>query len=132
QTDANRASDNAVNVAKTGVGIQGMYYAGRPSNDPDLLNALNYIDARWANQAGGQSFACGNGTYNKGCAYGMFNVFKGLKLYGIATLPSVNRPAGSVGDPDDWYADYVDYLLSTQTAPTTTAGGNWADLYFSS
>jgi hypothetical protein len=77
---------------------------------------------------------CGNGKQNKGCGYGMFNTFKALKLYGIATLPNVNRPAGSVGDPDDWHADYVDYLIANQTAPLTTTGGQWQSpqMYFSS
>ena len=38
----------------------------------------------------------------------MFNVFKGLKLYGIKTLPGVNRPAGLGLGANDWYADYVE------------------------
>ena len=32
--------------------------------------------------------------HNKGHAYGMFNAFKGLKLYNIQTLPGVGRAAG--------------------------------------
>jgi hypothetical protein len=75
----------------------------------------------------GSSSACYNGKYNKGCGYGMFNTFKGLKLYGIATLPSVNRPATAIGDPDDWYADYVDYLVANQQNPTTLTGGGWSN-----
>ena len=72
------------------------------------------------------TFACSSGTYNKGCAYGMFNVFKGFKLYGILTLPGVGRAAGPGAIPaNDWYADYVDWLLANQTSPTTQAGGNW-------
>jgi hypothetical protein len=133
QADANRASSYAVNVAKAGVGVQGMFFAGRPNTDPDFLLAQTYIGNRWNNQALGQSFACGGSTYNKGCAYGMFNVYKGFKLFGVTTLPGVNRAAGpGTILADDWYADYVDYLVANQTAPTSTTGGNWSALYFSS
>jgi PKD repeat protein len=141
QANGNRASNSSVNVAKTGVGVQGIFFAGRPGTDPDLALAKQYIGAGWQNQnpvvtpAGTtfQSFVCGNGTYNKGCSYGMYNVFKGFKLFGIQTLAGVNRAAGPGPIPsDDWYADYVDWLLANQTLPTTTTGGNWNALYFSS
>ena len=82
-------------------------------------------------QAGDYTDTCGFNKMNKGCAYAMFNVFKGLKLFGVTTLPSVNRPAGSVGDPDDWYADYEDWLVANQTSPTSTSGGHWAGMTFS-
>jgi hypothetical protein len=36
-----------------------------------------------------------------------------------------------VGDPDDWYADYVDWLIANQTNATMSGGGNWAPLGFS-
>jgi hypothetical protein len=62
----------------------------------------------------------------------MFNVFKALKLHGITTLPNVNRPAGSVGGVDDWYEDYVDWLLANQQAPTNSGGGHWSTMSFSS
>jgi hypothetical protein len=133
QADGNRASNNAVNVAKTGVGIQGMFFVGRLGTDPDLQNALKWISDRWnvttSTPGGtlGQDFVCSNGTFNKGCAYGMFNVFKGLKLYNVQTLPGVARAAGPGTIPaNDWYADYVDFLVANQTNPTTPTGGNWA------
>lgn len=135
QADANRASNNAVNVAKAGVGVQGMFFAGRLDTDPDFALAKTYIGNRWNNQALGQSFACfsGGGQFNKGCAYGMFNVFKGFRLFGVQTLAGVGRPAGPGTIPsDDWYADYVDWLVANQTAPNTLAGGNWGSLGFSS
>lgn len=138
QANGNRASNSSVNVAKTGVGVQGMFFAGRPDTDPDFLLAKTYIGNRWNNQALGQSFACGSSTYNKGCAYGMFNVFKGFKLYGVQTLAGVGRAAGPGTIPaDDWYADYVDWLVTNQTNPTSSTGGQWAgaganNLHFSS
>ena len=125
QANANRASNSSVNVAKAGVGVQGMFFAGRLATDPDLALAKTYIGDRWANQPLGQSFVCGNGTYNKGCAYGMFNVFKGFKLFGIQTLAGVGRAAGPGLIPtNDWYADYVDWLVANQTNPTSTTGGS--------
>lgn len=133
QADANPNSNNSVNVAKTGVGLQGMFFGGRPAGDSDVTDAKQWISDRWTSLAGGQSFICGNSTYNKGCAYGMFNVFKGLKVYAVQTLPGVGRAAGPGAIvANDWYADYVDWLIANQTAPTTTAGGNWGPLYFSS
>ncbi len=127
QADANRASNNSVNVAKTGVGLQGMFFGGYPAGHADVTNAKTWISDRWNNQATGQSFVCQNGTYNKGCGYGMFNVFKGLKLYGVQTLPGVARLAGPGAIPaGDWYADYVDYLIANQTSPTSTSGGSWS------
>jgi hypothetical protein len=138
QADNNRASNNAVNIAKTGVGVQGMFFTGRPTTDADFVNARDWISAGWNNNnpvlGVSQSFICtGGGGFNKGCAYGMFNVFKGFKLYGVETLPGVGRPAGPGPIPaNDWYADYVDWLLANQTNPTTTSGGNWFPLKFSS
>lgn len=139
QADNNRASNSAVNIAKTGVGVQGMFFAGRPTSNADFVAARNWIGAGWNNQnpvlGVGQSFACfsGGGQFNKGCAYGMFNVFKGFKLYGVETLDGVGRAAGPGSIPaNDWYADYVDWLLANQTSPTATSGGNWASLGFSS
>jgi hypothetical protein len=56
----------------------------------------------------------------------MFNVFKALKLYGIQQLPGIGRPAGPGSIPvDDWHADYEDYLVANQNAPTATTGGGW-------
>ena len=46
--------------------------------------------------------------------------------------PGVTRPAGPGAQPaGDWYADYQDWLVSNQSSPATTAGGNWGTLFFS-
>jgi hypothetical protein len=132
QSDNNPNSANAVNVAKAGVGLQGMYFAGIPVGDARVQNAQTYLSNRWNEQnpvslGTTQSFVCQNGRYNKGCGYGMFNVFKGFKLYGVSTLAGVGRAAGPGTIPaDDWYADYVDWLVANQTNPTTQTGGQWA------
>jgi hypothetical protein len=133
--DNSRLAENNPNIAKTGVGIQGMFWTGRPASDTDAQHAATYISDRWNTttaNAMGQVFNCSNGTFNKGCSYAMFNVFKGLRFYGIQTLPGVSRPAGP--GPivaNDWYADYVDYLLANQTNPTSTSGGSWGTLGWS-
>jgi hypothetical protein len=133
QADGNPASPYYPNIAKTGVGIQGMFFAGRPSSDTDLAHAKVWMANDWNNHSLSQ-YNCGNGTDNKGCGYGMFQTFKGLKLYGVATLPGIGYtpPAGTTSiAADDWYADYVDYLVSTQTSPTSTSNGSWSGMYFS-
>jgi len=132
QSNSNSASPSSVNVAKAGVGLQGMFFGGLALGAARAQNALTYIGNRWNEQnpvslGTTQSFICQGGRFNKGCGYAMFNVFKGFKLYGISTLPGVGRAAGPGAIPaDDWYADYVDWLLQFQTNPTTQTGGNWA------
>ncbi len=94
----------------------------------------SYINGWWSGAGGiGGNYAnCGGGGGNKGCGYAMFNNFKGLKLQGITTLPNVLRPAGPGSQPaNDWYADYQDWLVTNQSSPATTAGGNWGAMAFS-
>jgi hypothetical protein len=95
---------------------------------PNVVNSLAAANARWTglNFAGDYLDSCGSNKQNKGCAYAMFNLFKGLKLQGITTLASSTRGAGPGPIPaGDWYAEYVDWLLDNQTSPTTTTGGGW-------
>jgi hypothetical protein len=127
--DNQPASPNSPNLAKAAIGLQGLFYAGEDTSDPRVQAGLNYISARWNSTALGQTFHCSNNsTTNKGCSYGMFNTFKALKLLGVQTLPGVNRPAGPGPIPaNDWYADYVDWLLANQQAANTTAGGHWGN-----
>jgi hypothetical protein len=142
QSDGVPTSAGSVNVAKAGVGVQGLFFGQVPLADARTQNALTYIGNRWNEQnpvslGTTQGFVCPNGRFNKACGYAMFNVFKGFKLYGVSTLAGVNRAAGPGAIPaDDWYADYVDWLLGFQTNPTTQTGGHWAtagnDLFFSS
>jgi uncharacterized repeat protein (TIGR01451 family) len=136
QVDGDPSSDGSPNVAKTGIGLQGLYFTGVDVADPRVQRALTYIGNRWNDPGAGDDFFCGNGTHNKGCGYAMFNVFKGLKLYGIDTLSGVTRSAGPGAIPaGDWYADYVDFLVASQVNPTSTTGGQWATgspgMYFS-
>lgn len=129
--DKNTAGGVGPDMARAGVGLQAMFYAG----DNTLVNAAKTsIINRWSGTAlpGDYALTCGNYITtvpgnNKGCAYSMYNVFKGLKLQGIQTLPGIGRPAGPGAIPqDDWYADYQDWLVQHQHLPTNTAGGDWA------
>ncbi|MGB2714715.1 MAG: PASTA domain-containing protein [Vicinamibacterales bacterium] len=130
--DGNPAFNNIRNMVKAGVALQALFYADIIGlGDSRVLASRNAANLRWLAQPSGDSYPCGNG-HNKGCAYAMFNVFKGLKLQGVTTLPNVTRPAGPGNIPaSDWYADYVDWLLTNQSAPTTLTGGDWPTLNFS-
>jgi hypothetical protein len=123
--------NNSPGVQKVGVGLQGLFFIGELTG-ARVTAVTNNINSWWTGSGGigSNSWSCGS-FVNKGCAYSMFNNFKGLKLHGITTLPNVNRPAGSVGDPDDWYMDYQDWLVANQTTPNTTAGGQWSTMGFS-
>jgi len=127
QVDNNPASDSNTNDAKTGIALQGLAFLGTAVNDPKVVASMNYVTRNWNSMTDGQSYPCENSAFNKNCAYSMFNIFKGLKLYGISTLPGIGRPAGpgSIA-ADDWYADYVDNLLSSQHSPTDPTRGEWS------
>jgi len=127
--DGNPAGNSNAGPQKAGIGLQGMFLLGEVTGV--RVNAVtNNINSWWNGPGGiGQDvWRCGdNGNQNKGCAYTMYNNFKGLRLQGVNTLPGVTRPAGPGTQPaGDWYADYEDWLVANQAAPTTIAGGSWA------
>lgn len=122
-------TDSYVGPQKNGIGLQALFLIGETAG-PRVDAVKNNINSWWSGVGGigGDYWGCGGGApnVNKGCAYTMFNNFKGLKLQGITTLPGVGRPAGPGAQPaNDWYADYQDWFVANQTAPTTTVGGNW-------
>ena len=121
--------------AKGGTGLLGMFYLGNPAASPASVSTMtSYINGWWSGSGGigGNYNNCAGGGGNKGCAYAMFNNFKGLKLQGITTLPAVTRPAGPGAQPaGDWYADYQDWLVANQSSPGTTTGGSWNTMHFS-
>ena len=132
QSDGNPAANNSVGPQKNGIGLQGLFLIGETSG-ARVDSVKNNVNSWWsgAGGIGGNSWG-GCTNLNKGCGYTMFNNFKGLKLQGIVTLPGVTRPAGPGAIPaGDWYADYEDWLVANQTAPTTTAGGSWSTMGFS-
>jgi hypothetical protein len=112
-------------IEKGGIPLQGMAWTGDATKAPAVINWINTF---WN---GGPTWSC---PANYGCGYAMFNNFKGLKLQGVTTLPNVNRSTrawkflGTTGVEDDWYADYQDYLVYSQTNPTGTTGGNWGGM----
>jgi len=130
--DCNAALPNNAGPQKVGIGLQGLFLLGETG--ARVTAVRNNINSWWNGAAGGigqNVWGCAgpisfpNDT-NKGCAYSMFNNFKGLKLQGIVTLPNVVRPAGPGAQPaNDWHADYQDWLVTNQSAPATIAGGTW-------
>jgi hypothetical protein len=114
----------AKNLARTSIGLQGLYFVGEIMGARVNLT-VNEINNYFPSGApAGSGYACGNSTYNLGCGYGMFNAFKALKLLGIQTLPSVGRAAGPGTIPaNDWYAFYVDWLIAKSDQPHEQHGG---------
>jgi len=117
-------------MTKVGIALQGLAFTGVPAGDAKVTTSKNYIVTNWTSQiSSADGFQCQAGSptaHNKGCGYSMFNIFKGLKSYGINTLPGIGRPAGPAPIPaDDWYADYVDNLLTNQHLPTDPTRGEW-------
>ena len=126
-------TNSSVGPQKNGIGLQGLFLIGETAGA--RVDAVKANVNSWWNGGPGigqNSWSCAGAGANKGCAYSMFNNFKGLRLQNIATLPAVTRPAGPGTIPaNDWYADYEDWLVANQTSPATTAGGNWGPIGFS-
>lgn len=138
--DGDANFDNSSGPQKTGIGLQGLFLIGETTGA--RVGSVTTNINSWWNGPGGigsDPWGCGYDTVfnyvpnqNKGCAYSMFNNFKGLKLQGIVTLPNVARPAGPGAQPaNDWYADYQDWFVANQSAPSTTGGGAWDTMGFS-
>ncbi len=118
--DGSATVDQLPNLARAGIYLQSLFYEGVPLGDARVTAAINAINARWTtNVAGDYTSTCG--VQNKSCAYGMYNAFKGLKLYGVTALPAA----------PDWYAEYQDWLVTNQTSPTAIGGGSWNTMSFS-
>ena len=77
---------------KDGIGLQGLFYLARPRRAAAVSRGYDQHQ-RLVVGVGGIGGNYGNCGWrrrrNKGCAYTMFNNFKGLKLQGITTLPNV-------------------------------------------
>lgn len=126
-------TNSSVGPGKNGIGLQGLFLVGETSG-PRVDAVRNNLNSWWpgGTSIGGDSWGGGH----IGSSYAMFNNFKGLKLQNIATLPQVNRSThtwaflGTTGVEDDWYADYQDWFVANQSAPTTIGGGQWS-MHFS-
>jgi VCBS repeat-containing protein len=126
--DYNPGSRTLPNAARAGIGAQALFMIGGTAGSSQGLAIQDFISDRWNGVPGSGDYpdTCGGFGQNKNCAYAMFNVFKGLKLLGVTTLPGVTRPAGPGAQlAGDWYADYQDHLITTQVLPNSTANGHW-------
>lgn len=138
QGNANAASNSSVGPHKNGIGLQGLFLIGElagPRVDAVVANIDSWFPIGTTTGIGGNAWGqCGPvaGAANYGCAYSMYNNFKGLKLHGIPTLPNVGRPAGPGAIPaNDWHESYKDWLITNQVSPTLTTGGSWSTMGFS-
>jgi hypothetical protein len=138
QSDADPNSFNNVGIEKGGVALQMLFFNGTQAPfaaGSTGANVVKYISDRWMSGRIGNdtNWGCQVGSqHNFGCAYSMFNSFKGLKLQGINTLAGSTRPAGPGSQPaGDWYAEYQDWLVANQTSPNDANGGYWGSMQFS-
>lgn len=135
--NGNPDSNSNVGPHKNGIGLQGLFLIGElagPRVDAVTTNVNSWFPTGTGGIGGNSWGDCGpiNGAANYGCAYTMYNNFKGLKLHGIQTLSNVGRPAGPGAIPEnDWHESYKDWLIANQVAPTTPAGGSWSTMEFS-
>ncbi len=70
------------NMARSGIGLQALFYMGHVGEADTLVAAgRNAVNLRWTNPANFRTSisrrAATTTDNNKGCAYAMFNVFKG-------------------------------------------------------
>jgi hypothetical protein len=131
-SNGNPATQGGVggNFARAAINLEGLFYVGQVGiGDSEVAAATNALNIRWDGIAepGDYTSTCGFSAQNLGCAYSMYNAFKGLKLHGITTMSASTRAAGPGPIPaKDWHAEYEDYLVGSQVNPATTAGGHWS------
>lgn len=142
QFDGNPGFASNPGIEKGGIPLQGLFFTGQTAPFPAGSRGeatIKYIYDRWLGPINDSNWGCGTGLINAspvanvnqqnfGCAYSMYNIFKGLGLHGISQLKDPTNPAAPAYD---WYAQYVDWLVGRQNAPTTTSGGQWSAMGFS-
>ncbi len=116
QNDSNGGSgydhpNNIVNISKTGGLLVEMYYVGDDKETARAQAAIDYINSRWNVGPSGTWFG------NKGHPYAMFSVFKGLELMEVDTI--LDAPASPDTPAGDWWGDYCDFLVTTQSTPSS-------------
>ncbi|PXF61818.1 MAG: hypothetical protein C4B59_02940 [Candidatus Methanogaster sp.] len=96
-------------IAMTGAGLIILDYIGADTTDPRVISATSYLNNTWDVNNADPGWRIK--PYGTGSFYAMYGVYKGC----LETEPS---PIVYLPLPDgtrDWYADFVDYLLNTQT-----------------
>ena len=116
--------DYLVNESKTGGLLVEMAFAGydgyKAGDTLGKQQALDFLDANWQNVANGWDG-------NFGHPYAMWGVYKGLQLtIGLGNTTEItNLHAPGTMDPGDvwnWWEDYADYLVKSQSGD-----GSWPD-----
>lgn len=125
--DNSGSSLNSTGPEKNGIALQGMFFAGATSvvvgggSTVSVATSRNLISSWWSGSGGiGNNSWGGCSSKNKGCAYTMFNNFKGLSLQGITSLPSFTSGSTTYPAVADWKQEYQDWLIQSQTQPTAT------------
>ena len=114
-------------------GLQALHLIGVPIGGTSSLGtvtpqqSIDYINDGWNTNgscAWGSTHPAGfpNLVNGHNCIYSMFNVFKGLKLYGVSTLPAVPRA------DTDWHRFYQMYLVNAQSSPASPTNGSFSAL----
>jgi hypothetical protein len=115
---------------RVGIGLQALFYAGFPSSDPRVQLIIDRIEAGWNAAPPGGDVCAGapaGQNFNKGCGYSMFNIFKGLRLYGVNSIDVPDPDGAGPLAAGDWYGDYVNNLLANQKAvPGDSGRGEWS------
>jgi hypothetical protein len=125
RSDNAPGTQNLRNLARSGIALQSQFLVGRVGvADAQVAASRDAVNARWSGlnppppgvPVGDYLDTCGSNKQNKGCAYAMYNVFKGLKLQEIDSLAAAA----------DWHGEYEDWLVANQVDPGGTTGGHWA------
>jgi hypothetical protein len=125
-----RIASQLPNTAKTGVRLQSLSLVGIGLGDTNALTTVTPQESvDWINDGWGIAGSCGWGsashpsgglTQSHSCIYGTFNVFKGLKLFGVNTLSNSTRP------DKDWHKEYQVFIAGVQASPNSTTGGSFS------
>ena len=113
---------NWVNIAKTGAGLIMLSYIDADTSDSRVINATIYLNNTWDvnnNDPGWRIKPYGAGSF-----YAMYAVYKGCLDAEPSPIVYLPLPAGS----RNWYADFVDYLLNTQTTDGCWPAGLYGDI----
>ena len=121
-----------VNESKTGGLLVEMAFTGYdgvtsgPGDNSDKAGALAFLNTNWQNTASGTWFG------NFGHPYAMWSIYKGLETtIGLTDTTAISNlhPQGlsplDAGHSWNWYEDYAQYLVDTQTAGTWPGYGYW-------
>lgn len=127
-----QASGDLITESKTGGLLVEMAFTGYdgvssgPGDNSDKAGALAFLNTNWQNTASGTWYG------NFGHPYAMWSIYKGLEsTIGLTDTTTITNlhPQGSnpldAGHTWNWYEDYSQYLVDTQSGGTWPGYGYW-------